>query len=162
MSAVTKQEIVAMIEGLIESDACMGSISNMQAITALELVNRIRQHGIAYEPKGEEAIAPPDGYLLVHKDIMTLTVECRCGVQQAKPVHHYLKQADEETHRRVDDAVRAGRIFDKRFRGGFVSVPVEPTQEMIDAGTMFGTSPTKVSIIWSNMLAAAPEVSNEP
>lgn len=69
-----------------------------------------------------------------------------------------VKQADEETHRRVDDAVRAGRIFDKRFRGGFVSVPAEPTQEMIDAGIMFGTSPTKVSIIWSNMLAAAPEV----
>lgn len=55
MSAVTKQEIVAMIEGIIESDACMGSISDKQAITALELVNRIKQHGIA----------PPDGMVLV-------------------------------------------------------------------------------------------------
>lgn len=60
MSAVTKQEIVAMIEGLIESDACMGSISDKQAITALELVNRIKQHGIA----------PPDGMVLVRKDLV--------------------------------------------------------------------------------------------
>lgn len=42
----------------------------------------------------------------------------------------------------------------------WVLVPKEPTQEMIDAGIMFGTSPTKVSIIWSNMLAAEP--SSEP
>ena len=58
MSAVTKREIVAMIEGLIESDACMGSISDKQVIMALELVNRIKSHGIA----------PPDGMVLVPVD----------------------------------------------------------------------------------------------
>lgn len=145
MSAVTPQEIVEALRRGIPANA-FHKFDWIESNKAL--ANRIEAEGIA----------PSDGYLLVHKDIMTLTVECRCGVQQAKPVHHYLKQADEETHRRVDDAVRAGRIFDKRFRGGFVSVPAEPTQEMIDAGIMFGTSPTKVSIIWSNMLAAAPEV----
>lgn len=54
MSAVTKQEIVSLIEGLIESDACMGSISDKQVVMALEVVSRIKQHGIA----------PPDGWVL--------------------------------------------------------------------------------------------------
>lgn len=76
MSAVTKQEIVSLIEGLIESDACMGSISDKQVVTALEVVSRIKANGIA----------PSDN----------------------------VKQADEETHRRVDEAVRNGRIEDRR------------------------------------------------
>jgi len=76
MSAVTVQELVSLIEGLIESDACMGSISDKQVVMALEVVSRIKQHGVA----------PTD-----------------C-----------VKQADEETHRRVDEAVREGWIVDKR------------------------------------------------
>lgn len=58
MSKVTPQEIVSLIDGLVESDACMGSISDKQVITALELVNRIKSHGIA----------PPDGWVLVKRD----------------------------------------------------------------------------------------------
>lgn len=58
MSAVTVQEIVSLIEGLIESDACMGSISDKQVIMSLEVVSRIEQHGIA----------PPDGMVLVPVD----------------------------------------------------------------------------------------------
>ena len=55
---VTQQEIVSLIEGLIESDACMGSISDKQVIMSLEVVSRIKQHGIA----------PPDGWVLVPKE----------------------------------------------------------------------------------------------
>lgn len=54
---VTVQEIVSLIEGFIESDACMGSISDKQVIMSLEVVSRIKQHGIA----------PPDGWVLVPK-----------------------------------------------------------------------------------------------
>lgn len=157
MSAVTKEEVV---EALLDADTPK----------SVALAKYVEQHGIA----------PPDGMVLVPKEPSFAMREAgnialdklksdstRQCADKAFYVYHamlgaaegkFIEQADEETHRRVDDAVRAGRIFDKRFRGGFVSVPAEPTQEMIDAGIMFGTSPTKVSIIWSNMLAAAPEV----
>lgn len=129
MSAVTKHEIVSLIEGLIESDACMGSISDKQVIMALELVNRIRSHGIE----------PSDN----------------------------VKQADEETHRRVDEAVRNGRIVDKRVPVDFVLVPVEPSFAMREAGNVAldklksdstMQSADKAFYVYHAMLAAAPEV----
>ena len=92
MSAVTAQEIVSLIEGIVESDACMGSISDKQVVTALEVVSRIKQHGIA----------PPD-----------------C-----------ITQADEETHRRVDEAVRNGRIEDRRAEGEAMSLSREEITRM--------------------------------
>lgn len=157
MSAVTKQEIV----------------DTLWNYGVVKMAERIEKHGIA----------PPDGMVLVPEEPSFAMREAgnialdklksdstRQCADKAFYVYHamlgavegkFIEQADEETHRRVDEAVRDGRIADKRFRGGFVSVPMEPTQEMIDAGIMFGSSPTKVSIIWGSMLAAAPEVSNE-
>lgn len=159
MSAVTVREIVEALRNKYTGNF------NCHA-----LANRIKQHGIS----------PPDGMVLVPKEPSFAMREAgnvaldklksdntRQCADKAFYVYHamldaaegqFTEQADEETHRRVDEAVRDGRIVDKRFRGGFVSVPMEPTQEMIDAGIMFGTSPTKVSIIWGSMLAAAPEV----
>ena len=102
------------LEGVMRADVYDWNIKGVQGefypckpdifAATYEPADGIEQHGIE----------PPDGYLLVRDDIMSLTVECKCGVRQAKPVHHYLKQADEETHRRVDEAVRNGRIVDKR------------------------------------------------
>ena len=43
---VKPNEIVGLIEGLIESDSCMGSISDKQIVKALELVAQIKAHGI--------------------------------------------------------------------------------------------------------------------
>ena len=99
MSAVTKHEIVSLIEGLIESDACMGSISDKQVVMALEVVSRIKANGIA----------PSDN----------------------------VKQADEETHRRVDEAVRNGRIEDRRAGGEAVSLSREEIIRMAREAGLF-------------------------
>lgn len=83
MSAVTVQEIVSLIEGLIESDACMGSISDKQVVMALEVVSRIKQHGIA----------PPDGMVLVPKEpVLWVSAEdlanpCFVGINAVREGH---------------------------------------------------------------------------
>lgn len=69
MSAVTAQEIVSLIEGLIESDACMGSVSDKQVIMSLEVVSRIKANGIA----------PPDGMVLVPRKLTTEMLLARNG-----------------------------------------------------------------------------------
>lgn len=78
-----------------------------------------------------------------------------------------VKQADEETHRRVDEAVRNGRIVDKRVPVDFVLVPVEPSFAMREAGNVAldklksdstMQSADKAFYVYHAMLAAAPEV----
>ena len=56
---VKPNEIVGLIEGLIESDSCMGSISDKQIVKALELVAQIKAHGIE-QPSIDALIAEID------------------------------------------------------------------------------------------------------
>lgn len=74
---VTVQEIVLLIEGLVESDACMGNISDKQVIMALELVSRIKSHGIA----------PPDGMVLVPIITEATTFNCKINGDQPQVGH---------------------------------------------------------------------------
>jgi hypothetical protein len=59
---VKPNEIVGLIEGLIESDSCMGSISDKQIVKALELVAQIKAHGIE-QPSIDALISEIDGLL---------------------------------------------------------------------------------------------------
>lgn len=83
MKAVGIGEIVAALQGAAHGIP-IDAVKRSEYL--LRLADTIEAHGIAYEPKGEEAIAPSDN----------------------------VKQADDETHRRVDEAVRNGRIEDRR------------------------------------------------
>lgn len=64
MSAVTVQEIVKKLRAAAREIAP----HKRSSFLCEELANRIEQHGIAYEPKDEEVIAPPDGMVLVPID----------------------------------------------------------------------------------------------
>ena len=119
MNAVTKQEIV---EALREHGWSYEDWAEKN-----ELADRIEQHGIA----------PPGGMVFVPEEPSFAMREAGNGAldklksdstmqsaDKAFYVYHamldavegqFTEQADEETHRRVDEAVRDGRIVDKRM-----------------------------------------------
>lgn len=71
---ITQDEIIEMMEGMLESDAVMGSLSDKQVDEAIDLIERIIAEGIA----------PHDGYVLV--PIKPTNEMCKAGFM-AIPEH---------------------------------------------------------------------------
>lgn len=129
MTQVTKQEIVEAL--LRNTSSATVHIYNRQ-----QLANRIKQHGIAPEPKGEEAIAPPDG---------------------RTPVAWAIDTPYGRAYSFADELLGKWPVPD-----GWVLVPKEPTQAMLTAadGVDFKNEDTVGTFYnyWHVMLAAAPEL----
>jgi len=170
MSAVTVQEIVK-------------ALLNTGYLSYEALADRIKQHGIA-PPDGRTPVAwaidMPYGraYSFAEEVLGKWIVEIDANGCSTHPKarHGFARQASHSEGEYVcecdgfdpyeagyQDGIRASWDANGTLLpDGWVLVPRKPTNEMFRNANVFGQSEAVTTLIWAAMLAAAPEVSNEP